>query len=92
MSDISGPNASRGRPSEEWITRAREWTARAFEGGDYRGLDVRGRTRDGRYWRYVGQFGEEFSYYGVDEDAARFFDSIIAGGCVHPVIVKAPPN
>ncbi len=51
------------------------------EGLSVDGVDIRGRLKDGSYWRLTGHAFESISYRDVSDAAARFFDSIIATLC-----------
>ena len=45
------------------------------------GIDVQGRLADGKRWRFAGHAFETLTYRNVSPAAAKFFDSIINGGC-----------
>ena len=77
---IYGTMATIGIPPEEWILEAKEFTERSYTGAGT-GADIRGRTKDGKYWRYIGGLGESIEYSGVTEDGAAFFDKIIDSAC-----------
>jgi hypothetical protein len=60
-----------------WIVRVGQ---RTFDG-----LDSRGVAKDGTSWRWVGPLlGEMAEYSGANEQAAKFFDSILDTLCVRP--------
>ncbi len=60
-----------------WIVRVGE---RKFDG-----LDSRGVAKDGTRWRWVGPLlGEQAEYSGANEQAAKFFDSILDSLCIRP--------
>jgi len=49
------------------------------------GLDARGVSQDGTYWRWVGPPVGEFAEYKIaDSEAARYFDAILDGMCYQP--------
>ncbi len=82
LEGIYGPMASPGIPPEEWILNAAEFTERSYKG---KGLlaDMRGKSRDGTYWRYIGALGESIQYSGLSKEAAEYFDKIIDNACVN---------
>lgn len=47
-------------------------------------VDARGKTRSGKFWRYLGLFGESAAYRDVDEPTARILDRVIDGACLLP--------
>jgi hypothetical protein len=47
-------------------------------------VDARGKTRNGRLWRYLGFLGESAFYRDVDEPTARILDRVIDGACLLP--------
>jgi hypothetical protein len=81
LEGIYGPMATIGIPPEEWILEAKEFTERSYTGA-VTGADMRGRSKDGKYWRYIGGLGESIKYSGVTEDIAAFFDKIIDNACI----------
>jgi hypothetical protein len=72
-----------GFPSEDMMRASGEFSLRSFRSGKYGGIDMRGRFKDGRYWRFVGIDGTEISYKNVSQEAANYFDRIIDGMCVN---------
>jgi hypothetical protein len=70
-----------GFPPEELILSSRDFSIRSFRRGDYVGIEVRGHTKDGKYWRFFGGDGMEISYRNVSKEAADYFDEIIDGIC-----------
>lgn len=83
LSGIKGPYGSLGIPPYPWILNATEFSERSFKANDVEGADMRGRLRDGTYWRYVGRLGESLQYDGVTQAQAAFFDRIIDGACTN---------
>jgi hypothetical protein len=71
-----------GFPKEELILSSGEFSIRSFSHGKYGGLDVSGRAKNGKRWRFVGIDGTEISYEHVSKEAADYFDRIINGMCV----------
>jgi hypothetical protein len=45
-------------------------------------LDARGKSADGKFWRYLGMLGESASYRNVDEVTGRILDKVIDGACL----------
>ena len=82
LEGIYGPMATPGIPPEEWILNAAEFTERSYKG---KGLlaDMRGKSRDGTYWRYIGALGEAIKYSGLTKEAAEYFDKIIDNACIN---------
>jgi len=77
-----GSYATLGVPPEEWVLHAKEFTERSYRSGKAEGADMRGRSVDGTYWRYIGRFGESVEYSGLTEEQAAFFDRIIDKACM----------
>ena len=73
-----GPTWSSGLPLKSDMTSLVEISERDMVCGIY-GIDIRGRTKEGKRWRFVGTWGETATYRDASEQAARFFDSIIDG-------------
>ena len=50
------------------------------------GIDWRGVTKDGKYWRYFGapSFFETYDYVTDSKEAADLFDKTLDGVCVQP--------
>jgi len=80
-----GPTWSLGLPSKGDMASSIEIAERDM--GCWDGIDIRGRSNDGRRWRFTGMWGETIRYNGVSEKAAMFFDSIIDGLCCDPEAV-----
>lgn len=78
----SGPFWSFGTPDDTDVWKSVEYSEVSYAAGKLQILDARGRTSDGRRWRYVGRFGESATYRGVNEDAARLLDRVLDGMCV----------
>jgi hypothetical protein len=83
LSGIAGPYGSLGIPPYAWILDATEFSERSFKAGDIEGSDMRGRLRDGKYWRYVGRLGESIEYSDLTQEQAAYFDRIIDGACTN---------
>jgi hypothetical protein len=78
-----GPNWSSGDPPKPWIeeltsVERRTWR---FKGNNDQGVDIRGKTSDGKYTRFFGAFGETIKYHEVPQEAAIYFDKIIDSVC-----------
>jgi len=49
------------------------------------GMDSRGTNSDGTHWRWIGPLvGEQADYEGADDEAAKYFDSILDTLCISP--------
>jgi hypothetical protein len=81
MEGIYGPHATSGYPSRNLLLNSEMFTERRWKFEDFEGVDMRGRSQDGTYWRYLGIIGECIEYRGVSKEAADFFDRIIDGVC-----------
>lgn len=81
LEGIEGPNASLGYPNFRDVLSSAEFTERSWRSGDFDGIDIRGRSREGYYWRYVGLYGSAVYYRGASSDASAYFDKLIANAC-----------
>jgi hypothetical protein len=83
LTGIYGPSASSGQPSrlmmEQNVFSRRTWTFR-----DVEGVDIRGSTNSGNFWRYVGTYGEAIDYFDVSREAADYFDKFLDTLCYDP--------
>ncbi len=53
-------------------------------------LDLSGRSRDGKYWRWVGApIAEAIEYATSSRETAGYFDGIIATMCLPTAALKA---
>ncbi|HYK89246.1 MAG TPA: hypothetical protein VE398_10775 [Acidobacteriota bacterium] len=88
----TGPTWGGGLPSKDELDSLTEIADRELrlpptydkrdpEGLSIDGVDIRGRLKDGTRWRLTGHAFETLSYHKVSEEAARFFDAIIATLC-----------
>jgi hypothetical protein len=77
----AGPVWSRGIPLDEDVWESVEYAEVGYAQDI---LDARGRTADGKRWRYLGRSGESASYHDVDEGLARILDRVLDGVCVRP--------
>lgn len=82
LSGIFGPLATSGKPTKDYTESSLEvmqktWVFEGFE----EGVDIKGKLKNGNYWRYFGAFGEAIKYYDVSLEAANYFDSILDGIC-----------
>ena len=76
------PLPSRYLNSRNIVERA--WTLKA-NGRVFDGMDSRGIAADGTLWRWVGPLlGEQAEYQDANEQAAKFFDSILDTMCIAP--------
>jgi hypothetical protein len=84
LTGITGPHSGAfGFPPYAWILNATEFSERSYKAGHIEGADLRGRLRDGTYWRYIGRLTESIKYSGLSRQQAAFFDRIIDTACVN---------
>jgi len=80
----TGPTWSLGIPFTGDVWESVEYSEKDYVSGDSDVIDARGKTSDGKLWRFVGTFGESASYYQVaPRDAAlpdKFLDGVCAPG------------
>jgi hypothetical protein len=78
----SGPMWSLGIPYTGDVWESTEYSEKSFAIDDSEIIDARGKTVDGKLWRYLGRFGESASYYEVDARDAGLADRFLDGACV----------
>lgn len=80
----SGPNATGGKPSSEWIKDSAEINARSIvnEKG-FVGFDWTGKTKDGKDWRYIQIYMDSIFYLTDKPEAKTFFDRILDNSCTN---------
>jgi hypothetical protein len=80
----SGPMWSLGVPftGDVWESIEYQESAYLVGTGDSDVVDARGKTPDGKLWRYLGRFGESASYYEVDDAGAALLDRVLDGACI----------
>lgn len=78
----SGPMWSLGIPYTGDVWESAEYSEKSFAIDDSEIIDARGKTMDGKLWRYLGRFGESASYYEVDERDAALADRFLDGACI----------
>jgi hypothetical protein len=78
----SGPMWSLGIPYTGDVWESTEYSEKSFAIGDSEIIDARGKTLDGKLWRYLGRFGESASYYEVDARDAALADRFLDGACI----------
>ena len=72
-----------GIPDDDWILGAKNFSIHSFRFGQYFGIDIRGISKDGKHWRFLGDFGGmEISYRNASKEAADYFDKIIGSLCL----------
>ena len=81
LSGIEGPNATLGVPPEEWILNAVEFTEHSYKNKP-QFSDLRGKSKDGTYWRFIGIFSVSIKYSGLTKEEAKYFDNIISSACI----------
>ena len=72
--------ATLGLPPEDWILNASEFSEQSYKNKE-NFSDIRGKSKDGTFWRYIGRFGESIEYSGLTAQEAKYFDEIIATAC-----------
>ena len=83
----TSPSWGSGVPSPDLISDAIETKVREVfvEGEEDPGwrrlLDVQGLHKDGKHWRWVGDFDETIDYTGASARAAKHFDRILSTLC-----------
>lgn len=77
----SGPNWSLGIPYTGDVWESTNYSEKTYTLGDVDVIDARGKTSEGKLWRYVGTFGESASYYEVDPRDAALPDRFLDGVC-----------
>jgi hypothetical protein len=69
-------------PLESWLTASESIDVRGWEFGDIVGLDLSGRARTGRRWRWIGApVADAISYENATPDEAEYFDRILESVC-----------
>lgn len=72
---------STGFPLDSVVWASVEYDESVFEIGAIRIVDARGRTADGKRWRFLGRFTETISYGPLPPQEAAIFDRAIDGVC-----------
>lgn len=73
----SGPMLGDGFVPEEMILQSDSFSQRGF--------DWRGRSHEGKNWRWFSSHEDLIHYEDASDDAAHFFDEIIDSVCVRPL-------
>jgi hypothetical protein len=81
LDSVESPDATLGYPTYHWVLTSKELAERSWRSGKESGLDIRGRSRDGTYWRFVGRFGLMVSYQDASAEGAALLDRILSGAC-----------
>jgi hypothetical protein len=84
-----GPTCCSGHPLADACLSSRSFSERSWPiklpERRIDGLDARGVSRDGTYWRWIGPLlGEFVEYKGADLEAAKYFDAILDSVCFQP--------
>lgn len=87
LSTLTGPLCCSGGPGADYYMNSRSWSERSWafypRQSPFEGLDARGVSKDGTYWRLVNSdWQEQAGYEGVSEAAAKYFDTILDTMCV----------
>jgi len=77
----TGPSWSLGIPFTGDVWESVEYSEKDYINGESDVIDARGKTIDGKLWRFVGTFGESASYYQVDPRDASLPDKFLDGVC-----------
>jgi len=78
----SGPMWSLGIPYTGDVWESIDYSEKSFAIDDSEIIDARGKTIDGKLWRYLGRFGESASYYEMDARDAALADRFLDGACI----------
>ncbi len=78
----SGSSWSFGTPSDLDISKSVEYSEVSFNDGHI--LDERGKTRAGKYRRFIDSVGESAGYRDTDEVTSRIFDKVLDSVCLVP--------
>ena len=87
MSHGGGSMWGFGRPFDEDVWNSIEYSEKTYRyDSDFTNtnfvIDAKGKTKTGKYWRFVGRFGESAAYHDVDEESAAQFDRLLDGVCI----------
>jgi hypothetical protein len=87
MSHSGGPMWGFGRPYDEDVWSSAEYSEKTYRyGSNFNDtnfvIDAKGKTKAGKYWRFVGRFGESAAYHHVDQESAALFDRALDGVCI----------
>lgn len=77
-----GPMWGPGIPFDEDVWNSVEYSEKTYRFGAGLVVDARGQTKSGKFWRYVGRFGESASYRYVDKESATQLDRVLDGLCI----------
>ncbi len=70
-----------GVPSNEDVWLSIDYSERESMVAGYTVIDARGRTADGKFWRYIGRLGESASYRDLDRESATLLDKVLDSMC-----------
>jgi hypothetical protein len=87
MTHGGGPMWGIGKPFDEDVWSSIEYSEKTYrydsEFTDINFIvDARGKTKEGKYWRFVGKFGETAAYHDVDQESAALFDLVLDSVCI----------
>jgi hypothetical protein len=85
-------DSTSSHPEENILLDAKEFTERVWVGGERFGYDIRGVSRDGKFWRFVSYRWGAVSYHDNSPEAAKAFDKMIDGMCFDEADAKKYPN
>jgi len=78
----SGPLWSFGFPRSEEVWKSVDYSEITYMATETFIVDARGKTTDGKYWRYFGRYGESAAYSDVDSESAILLDRVLDGVCI----------
>jgi len=71
-----------GLPPEERLASSKNTLVRSWEFNAIVGLDLSGRTKDGKRWRWVGApLADAIEYTDAADESADYFDTVIGSAC-----------
>ena len=78
----AGAMATFGIPADKAVWKSVEYEGATYKNGEEVFVDARGRTADGKRWRYVGKFAESASYRDADDITAPVLDRVLDAICI----------
>jgi len=81
VSHNAAPSWGGPEPRTQEIWDSVEFSETRRETRGYLVLDARGKTSDGKLWRWIGQSGESVFYFGQEQKDAMLFDRVLDGLC-----------
>jgi hypothetical protein len=82
LQDGKGPLWTVGMPNTSEVWSSVEYVEHIeVVNGPLWVIDARGKTKEGKYWRYRGMLGQSSAYGNVDQPTAALMDRLIGGHC-----------